>query len=64
MWFTDPGDNAIGRIDSSGAIKEYAIPSLLSAPSGIVAGPDGAIWFAEASSNKIGHLVPYVPSRF
>jgi virginiamycin B lyase len=27
-------------------------------PGGITAGPDGALWFAELSGNKIGRITP------
>ena len=38
------------------AVTEYAIPTDLSKPFGITAGPDGAMWFAEGDGNKIGRL--------
>jgi virginiamycin B lyase len=34
----------------------YPIPTAGSAPSNIVQGPDGGMWFTESSANKIGHL--------
>jgi streptogramin lyase len=36
------------------AITEYAVPTSSSTPVDIAAGPDGALWFTEASGNKIG----------
>jgi streptogramin lyase len=32
------------------------VPTAGSGPSGITAGPDGALWFTEASANKIGRI--------
>jgi virginiamycin B lyase len=37
-------------------IQEFTIPTANSAPTGIVAGPDGALWFTESSSKKIGRV--------
>jgi hypothetical protein len=48
--------NKIGRITTAGAITEFPIPTADSQPSGITAGPDGALWFTEAVGNKIGRI--------
>ena len=45
----------IGRITTAGTITEYSIPSSYAAPTGIVAGPDGALWFTE-QSGAIGRI--------
>jgi virginiamycin B lyase len=64
LWFTEscpsfycPNNthDAIGRITTSGAITEFALPNG-SAPYGISAGPDGALWFTELQGNKIGRI--------
>jgi YD repeat-containing protein len=57
LWFTDHDSDKIGRITTSGEIKEYALP-LASAPYGIVAGPEKekALWFTDFDSNKIGRI--------
>ena len=34
-------------------IVEYTLPSLNSAPVSIRTGPDGALWFTEASGNRV-----------
>ncbi len=39
-----------------GVANEYAIPTANSKPSGIVKGPDGALWFTETASDRIGRL--------
>jgi virginiamycin B lyase len=38
------------------AIGEYPVPTALSNPQGITAGPDGALWFTEDIGNKIGRI--------
>ena len=37
-------------------VSEFTPPSGGSNPLGIVAGPDGALWFTEQSTNKIGRV--------
>jgi virginiamycin B lyase len=37
-------------------ITEFPIPTTNSGPSGITVGPDGALWFTEASGNNIGRI--------
>ena len=65
LWFTEyvpgngtavPAASKIGRIAANGTIREFALPSDASAPDGIVAGPDGALWFVETGSQKIGRI--------
>ena len=43
LWFTENGDNKIGKITTAGVITEYSIPTANSGPIGIRAGPDAAI---------------------
>jgi virginiamycin B lyase len=50
---------AIGRITPGGEITEYrAGMSYASSPDGIVAGPDGALWFTDRELHAIGRIVP------
>jgi virginiamycin B lyase len=42
----------------AGAIQEFPTPDATSAPRGIVAGPDGALWFAESGAPGIGRSAP------
>jgi streptogramin lyase len=35
---------------------EYKVPTAMSQPAGIAAGPDGALWFTEFSANQIGRI--------
>jgi streptogramin lyase len=37
---------------------EFPISSFNPSPTGIMAGPDGALWFTEENGNKIGRLSP------
>ena len=40
------------------AINEFPTPTANSNPSGLVAGPDGNLWFTEAYADKIGMINP------
>jgi virginiamycin B lyase len=42
------------------SIIEYDIPTPRSAPHGIVAAPNGVIWFAEIGSNRLGRFDPRI----
>ncbi len=55
LWFTNPGNNSIGRITTSGAITSYTDPTIES-PVGITTGPDGALWFTNAGNDSIGRI--------
>ena len=37
-------------------LVEYQVPTSASEPGGMVAGPDGALWFVETAVNKIGRI--------
>ena len=39
-------------------ITEFTLPNAGSVPNGIAAGPDGNVWFAEFSGNRIGRITP------
>jgi virginiamycin B lyase len=50
LWFIDAGTNAIGRISSTGQIKEYRLSPSYRCDlhqAEIAVGPDGALWFVE-----------------
>jgi len=53
LWFTESG--RIGRITTSGALREYPVPGGRSVAS-ITRGPDGALWFTEPASSRIGRI--------
>jgi hypothetical protein len=67
LWFTDQGNNAIGRITTSGSVTEYPVPTAgaFSAnvqPTGITNGPDGNIWFTEQDTKAaIGRITVGTP---
>ena len=46
---------AIGRITTNGSMIRYALKNQ-ARPWAIVNGPDGALWFTEQTSNKIGRI--------
>lgn len=66
IWYVDQNGNTIGRVGMDGTITAFPIPTSehvcysgnrcyeTSLPSGIVAGPDGAIWFGE--NRNIGRV--------
>ncbi len=54
LWFTDKGTGKVGKITTSGAIKEYAAEK--NEPDGIAAGPDGNLWFVEHSAHHVDHI--------
>lgn len=68
LWFsgfspqTGQGWGAIGRITMTGVTKIYALPQLsqFSIPvvNDMIAGPDGNVWFVDASSQAIGYIRP------
>src|SRR5204862_4892249 len=69
IWFAEQGANKIGKVTPDGTITEYPIPdttqdigfssgpvSVGASPADLVAGPDGAIWFTESSTDTIGRI--------
>lgn len=40
----------------SGKIREFVVPTVISQPTNITAGPDGNLWFTEGNANQIGQL--------
>ena len=52
---------SIGRMTTRGEFREFPLPPgyhnlLIGAPTGMTAGPDGALWFTVAAMNKIGRI--------
>jgi streptogramin lyase len=43
---------------AAGTITELPLPTANSGPNGIVLGPDGNLWFVEATANQIGRVNP------
>jgi streptogramin lyase len=64
-WWTGPAALLLTLVLSAdapaspvGQITELATTTLSSGPEGIVAGPDGNLWFAEATASKIAEVDP------
>ena len=55
VWFTNPGNNTIGRITTAGIVKDYQGDGIAN-PWAITTGPDGAVWFTNWDTNTIGRL--------
>jgi streptogramin lyase len=43
---------------ATGDITEWAVPTASSVPQGVVVGPDGNVWFAERSGNRVARMTP------
>ena len=54
LWFTNSGNNSIGRIRTTGAVTFYT-GSGISGPQDIPARPDGALWFTNVN-DSIGRI--------
>jgi streptogramin lyase len=55
MWFLEQGNAKVGKITTSGAITEYALPAG-SEPYGIALGPDSDLWFTEWNHASVGKI--------
>ena len=57
LWFTNAGNNSIGRITTSGSVSAFFnyATTLISGPYGITTGSDGALWFTN-DDNSIGRI--------
>jgi virginiamycin B lyase len=53
VWFTDAGNDAIGRVTPSGHLTEFSVGKI-ELENGITTGPDGALWFT--SFDSIGRI--------
>ncbi|HVA33089.1 MAG TPA: hypothetical protein VNG31_03005 [Candidatus Baltobacteraceae bacterium] len=52
LWFTDYGNNKIGRITTAGAVTEFALPANAS-PSGIAVDAKGRLWITDGGNKRI-----------
>jgi len=52
LWFTNSGNNSIGRITTTGTITNYTGTGI-SDPTEITAGPDGAMWFTNTGTGSV-----------
>jgi virginiamycin B lyase len=55
LWFTNPGNNTIGRITTTGQVTSYRGASIRN-PWAITAGPVGALWFTNWTTPSIGRI--------
>jgi virginiamycin B lyase len=57
LWFTNAGNNTIGRITTSGMVTSYAGTGI-DDPISITAGPSGepALWFTNSGNDTIGEI--------
>ena len=55
LWFTNQGNNSIGRITTAGVVTNYTGTGI-DDPQSITAGPDGALWFTNVANNSIGRI--------
>jgi len=56
MWFIAGGLGTIGRIAGDGTVRYFPLQGISGVPDGLVAGPDGRLWFPEYQTNRIGQL--------
>jgi virginiamycin B lyase len=59
LWFTNGGNNSIGRITKHGVISNYTGTGI-GGPADITTGPDGAMWFSNHDSSSIGRITTNV----
>jgi streptogramin lyase len=57
LWFTNDGNNSIGRITTTGTVSTYTGTGI-DDPQGITAAPgqQGALWFTNLGNNSIGRI--------
>lgn len=61
VWFTNIGDNRVGRI-REGAVQLFASESgAIRLPANIFPGPDGRVWFTSLGSDALGAIDPGAP---
>jgi streptogramin lyase len=63
VWFTDPTNNAIGKLTISGNVwQEFPTTTANSAPVGLILDKHGNLWFTERNANKIGFYNTTTPA--
>src|SRR3954452_13419352 len=58
VWFTESGTNVIARIEKTGAVTKFAVPTPNAQPWGIAAMPGDLLAFTERATGKIGIAKP------
>ena len=56
LWYTNSGNNSIGRITTNGHVKQAFHNRSIRHPEAITVGADGALWFTNAGNNSIGRI--------
>ena len=62
MWFTDPGDEAIGRVTPSGEVTEFPVISKTPATPDLIVSYGGELWFSEGGAAALGSVNPAGPT--
>jgi virginiamycin B lyase len=57
VWFSDPGHREIGRVDDSGTVSTFAVPSGLAADE-LTVTTDDRVWFSQSGSTDLGVFDP------
>jgi virginiamycin B lyase len=55
VWFSNSGDNTIGRISPTGHIRVFRDGGI-NDPQRIITGPDGGLWFVNRLNRDIGRF--------
>jgi streptogramin lyase len=61
VWFTFPHASPVVRVHHTSPIlraTEFPLPTSISSPTVITAGPDGNLWFTDWNGDKIGRITP------
>ena len=59
MYVAEQGVGKIASLDpSTGQVTEFPIPTADSQPVGLALGPDGAYYFTERGTDKVGRMTP------
>lgn len=56
LWFTEQKGNQIGRINATGEINSFPIPTANAGAMSIISDQTGDLWFTEYNSSKIGKM--------
>ena len=58
MWFVEVAAGRIARASLDGIVTEFLLPQVSALPNGIASGDDGALWFTELATDRIGRIAP------
>lgn len=56
LWTTNVVSNSISRVAPTGGLATTFVAPTAGLPTGITAGPDGAMWFSYGTATKIGRI--------